>query len=381
MKESLVIILFDHPLIHTSDYASQTCEYVRKNNVVIGVLMKDAQSLKELLQNRTGRWLWKNPASNYYLFKPLFIIPFRRYTSIIRINIMLNTLFLNVCAKVFVWKNRLTKKYVWIFNPEYYPIVSFLKASCISIYDCVDYHGKESFVTYERKLIEQCDYVFVNSHALYILHHSVRRDIHLVPMGFDLRGFSRTKTHSFSTLPNNRPIVGYVGGINSRLDYPLLLSVVNKNPHVYFVFVGPIQIHESQNDFQHITHPMITKLLAFKNTYHLAYVPKKDIPAIIRQFDIGMIPYNIKKHFNIYSYPMKLFEYFYMGKPVLATPILELKHFPFYVKASSAPHSWNQEIRALLSSPWPIAYQRHQRTLAKRNSWDEKLRAIEKFIE
>jgi hypothetical protein len=78
---------------------------------------------------------------------------------------------------------------------------------------------------------------------------------------------------------------------------------------------------------------------------------------------------------------MKLFEYFYMGKPVLATPIEELKRFPKYVKIGRTAEEWEKHIQTLLAKPWPKAYQKEQKRLAVANSWDYKIDAILKVVE
>lgn len=79
-------------------------------------------------------------------------------------------------------------------------------------------------------------------------------------------------------------------------------------------------------------------------------------------------------------YPMKLFEYFYAGKPVVSTPIEELKRFPKYVKTGNAADEWEKHIRMLLSRPWPKVYMGEQRELARKNSWDKKIQAISSVI-
>ena len=76
---------------------------------------------------------------------------------------------------------------------------------------------------------------------------------------------------------------------------------------------------------------------------------------------------------------MKLFEYFYLGKPVISTPIEELKRFPKFVKIGKTAKEWEKHIKFLLSKPWP--YQKEQKKLAKENSWKSKIEVISKIID
>lgn len=73
---------------------------------------------------------------------------------------------------------------------------------------------------------------------------------------------------------------------------------------------------------------------------------------------------------------MKTFEYFYLSKPVIATPIEELRKFSGLIKIGSSFQDWQLSISSLLNQQWPKTNQRQQRKLALANSWKEKIAAI-----
>ena len=73
---------------------------------------------------------------------------------------------------------------------------------------------------------------------------------------------------------------------------------------------------------------------------------------------------------------MKLFEYFAVGKPVLSTTIEELKNFPQLVFISDKPKEWKTNIDNIFSKPWPLKLQNLEKTLAKQNSWENKVSQI-----
>ena len=73
---------------------------------------------------------------------------------------------------------------------------------------------------------------------------------------------------------------------------------------------------------------------------------------------------------------MKLFEYFFLGKPVVSTPIEELKRFPKFVKIGNTNEEWEKHIKNLLSKPWPKENQKQQRKLSEENSWRKKVAKI-----
>ena len=129
------------------------------------------------------------------------------------------------------------------------------------------------------------------------------------------------------------------------------------------------------------TKRLIQELKSLKNIY---LVPRTKsrlvIKEVIKNFDIGIIPYDVSHDFNRYCYPMKLFEYFYMGKPVISTPIDELKRFPKFVKIGESSIDWEKHIKSLLSMSWPVKYKEEQKKLAEENSWENKIEAINKVL-
>ena len=68
--------------------------------------------------------------------------------------------------------------------------------------------------------------------------------------------------------------------------------------------------------------------------------------------------------------------YFYEKKPVIATPILELKRFPEYVKLGKTSRQWELLIKTLVSKNWSSNISRRQFDIAKNNSWDTKFRYV-----
>ena len=68
-----------------------------------------------------------------------------------------------------------------------------------------------------------------------------------------------------------------------------------------------------------------------------------------------------------------------MGKPVISTPIEELKRFPKLVRIGKTVRDLEKYIKDLLSKPWPKIYQKQQCQLTKENSWEGKLNEVTDF--
>src|SRR4030042_4618404 len=251
MKNSLIIILYDHPLEHTSDYAAQTCSYLSRNNTVIGFLSKDALSVKEILLRRQHFRRPKKVSPGYYLYQPLYILPFRRFKQAVRINLIINILAVRIYIYFRFFHAGFKNRYIWIFNPEENRILDYTGKTFKSVYDCVDYHGDKGGSSEEQKLIRSVDYFFVNSRTLYNLHKPVRKAT-VVPQGFRLEEFRKSLKSAVITVPGDKPVAGYTGGINYRLDFGLLNKLIAGNPQYNFIFIGPVQIYNRVQDRNYV---------------------------------------------------------------------------------------------------------------------------------
>ena len=108
----------------------------------------------------------------------------------------------------------------------------------------------------------------------------------------------------------DRLIVGFVGTMNRWQGLPLLVDVIRRvnaeDPRVVFLIVGD---GELRGAFQ-----QELARLGLEGAVHFAgRRPHDEIPRYIALFDIALVP-----HSNTYGSPMKVFEYFAMGKCVIA---------------------------------------------------------------
>src|SRR4030042_4163013 len=215
MKDALVIILYDHPWKHTTDYSQQSANVLCRDNIVICYMQKEARSLKEIVTMGCSFRLWRKYKKNIFLYTPFYIIPFRRFPRIERYNSWLNILVLKIIIIALSLHHTFSKKILWLFYPEYVFMLRFFGSSYISIYDCVDYHigsspykdRRDKIIRWERELISTCRLFFVNSHVLYNMHKKKRKDIVLVQQGFRIHEFQKPMPSINIQFPSNRPII------------------------------------------------------------------------------------------------------------------------------------------------------------------------------
>jgi glycosyltransferase involved in cell wall biosynthesis len=374
MKDNIIFILpFILPWDRSADYQRQTCYELSKKHRVIAYMQRDAIFILKALFNRCTHYYSDNKNISFY--RPLYIFPFRRIYIIEKINQSLSF----ILFQIFIV--RLQQAILWIFDPEFciFPELT----NSISLYDCVDYHAgyhrdkKADMVEKEERiLIKSVNYFFVNSYILYDLHKKCRKPDAIVPQGFKLDCFLRSQKTSVQ-FPKDKPIIGCIGALDYRLNWSLLKKLVQSNRQWLFVLWGSSRQEEMTNgnnnhNLDYFFHQS-NVIIGESTDYH-------EIPSIIEQFDIGIIPYDDTILGVKYSYPMKLIEYFYAGKPVISTTIGELSRYPKYIKIGNSAEKWETFVKKLLRTNWPRQNQIGQRKIALKNTWDEKISMILKKL-
>lgn len=200
------------------------------------------------------------------------------------------------------------------------PIFLFYARKCREqgiplIYDCRDYFAKWEHVgdyarTKEQELIRLSDLTIVPSFALEdeITRHHGEMNIAVIPNGVpgDMVGDCRAQADK------KRPQIGYVGFLGNHVDYKLLVEIAKDRPNWDFVFAG---------NYAHIRR-FVSE--APENCKFLGEVPWDGLDAVVGDLDVCTIPFIINDLTDV-VFPIKLVEYFGKGKPVVSSPIGELK--------------------------------------------------------
>lgn len=372
-NRDVIIIPFNLPWDWSTDYLNQTAfELAKRGNIVICYLWGDTKSLKEFtVSGRYPRLITKY-SKNIYLFNPIYFIPFRRFKFVADLNSSINIVFLRMFAEIISFTKNARKKIFWIFDPDLIFIYKYFGRKYFLLYDCVDFFPGAN----EPYLCKIADLVTANSHVLQNHLSQYRKGVKFVPQGFRISNFKKRK-YKIKDLNLKKPVIGFVGAVNARLDYDLLFNLARRNPNWNFVIWGPLLEKEK---FNVNTWNKMQELTSLPNVKTGESKDKKEIPGIISQFDIGMIPYGISQDFNKYCYPMKLFEYFYIGIPVISTPIEELSYFKDLVRIEKDYQGWQKSLEEILAKSWPASKKAKQKLLANKNSWENKINNILLYV-
>lgn len=154
------------------------------------------------------------------------------------------------------------------------------------------------------------------AHKLEEFAYHYNKHVECIPNGVNLSYFQ-----DFKVSPDNKRlfVVGFVGSFGSRINYDLIIkaAILLKNEKkVKFLFAGG---GEGFDDFnQRIDEHSLD------NIQLLGVVPHSEVPQILSKMDVCIIPFKINRLTDCIS-PVKLFEYWAMGKPVISTSFYEIK--------------------------------------------------------
>lgn len=204
----------------------------------------------------------------------------------------------------------------------------------------------------------------------------IRDDVRTVPLGCSVVRGRHARVRLIAK--TGRPIVGFAGGINYRLDYPLLLQLIQDMPDVHFIFVGPVQygLVRSEDELRE----RIDRLFSFPNTTHITKVSKSQMPSYLVAFDVGIIPYDTSYPFNRFSFPMKSMEYLSAGLPVVANAISSLLPYQNDITVAHGTSGWKAALCHVLKQKKDGRLQKRRRSLAAQHEWRKKIDVISELI-
>ncbi len=186
----------------------------------------------------------------------------------------------------------------------------------LTIYDNLDWPPDDSWLPGMRSAIENADVVFSASKVLHdiALNRHKKHSLY-IPNGLNFKFFNENSNCELPDIirdakETDTPVIGYSGVIGEGMtDWSLFLRISEYFADCEFVLTGAFF-----NDYGELP----------DNMHFLGHLPRYQLPAVIKSFDVGVIPFE-NNAFSRAMSPLKLFEYCAGGIPVVSTPIPEVE--------------------------------------------------------
>lgn len=185
-------------------------------------------------------------------------------------------------------------------------------------------------------------------------------------------GVSISRYQDNSTIPPEltnlpRPILGYVGTIQDRLDVDIINRLSADFSKASLVFIGRVWYQS-----------LAEQLKRLPNVYLFGQKPRLETPGFIKNFDVCLVPHRLDS-FTISTEAMKVYEYLAAGKPVVITTGQEFGGLQKYLYHASTPAEFSEMVAKALSED-NADLQNQRRGAVKDTDWSKRLELIINYI-
>lgn len=165
-----------------------------------------------------------------------------------------------------------------------------------------------------------------------------------------------------------RPVFGYFGVIDERLDYELVAALAERFPEASVAMAGPFA-KVDPNELP--KHP---------NIHWLGQQKYEDLPSLVKGFDVCLMPFALNEATK-YINPTKTLEYMAGGKPVVSTAIADVvRNFTPIVQVANSPAEFVDAVERAWKSP-DAALIAEGISRAEGSSWDATVASMRQNIQ
>lgn len=266
----------------------------------------------------------------------------------------------------------------WFYTPMPAPAMIGAFGESAVVYDCMDELAQFRFappdlVQRERYLLARADVVFAGGRSLADAKSRYHDNVHFFGCGVDAEHFAAARHEATEVPPPlaaiKKPVLGYVGVIDERLDYALIAHLAEHLPNATIAMVGPVVKVDPRD------------LPRRENIHWFGQQPYASLPAFMKGFDVCLMPFALNKATQ-YINPTKTLEYMASGKPIVSTPVPDVvRNFTPIVAVAETARGYVRAVLEALEST-DVARQALAVERASRSSWehitDEMSRLMEK---
>jgi glycosyltransferase involved in cell wall biosynthesis len=262
----------------------------------------------------------------------------------------------------------------WFYDPMGVPAFLGQMDEIGVVYDCMDELSKfrcapPQIKIRERKLLAAADVVFAGGHKLWQAKKLQNENCHFYGCGVDVAHFGSARKDD-TKIPDDiaslkKPILGYFGVVDERMDYELLVKLADANPDWSIAMVGP-QIK-------------VDSVPQRPNLHWLGQKNYTELPAYCKAFDVCMMPFALNEATEFIN-PTKALEYMATGKPIVSSAVADVvTNFGAVVSIARSHEEFISLCREAIATADAARIEAGLKQAAE-NSWDSIVAQLEQHI-
>lgn len=230
------------------------------------------------------------------------------------------------------------KVLIWIYNPYYTQVLQRITIPYLAVFHATEAFLGSNFISSPdnkfvvdyvdkiRQTINFCSLVIAVSEGV---AEGIRNDEHIVvPVHEVSNGCDFPFWNGFESAVKREDAVIYQGGIHRKVDFSLLLFLIERNTNIQFWFCGQQSIEKTEDQVKW------KAILSKSNVKFYGTLHPEEVRDLSHKAKIGIIPFKNEDWLSDKSFPLKAFEYLASGLEVISTPVKSLEpyvqHFSFY---------------------------------------------------
>ena len=341
--------------------------------------------LRSRLRGDRSRNLWPELRSinpNLVVFSPPPLLPFSLENRFI--NDLDHALLAKMVKRVMV-ELEMVGPILWLTYPLQVPLVGKLGETLVC-YDCMDNYpafyppGTARACLsagLEDKLLTLADQVTATASSLQKRLSQKHAQVHLLRNGvgqqfLTYRVAPQTPPPS-DWPPGDGPVIGYMGMISRWLDFEAIRQLAKRHPDWRILFIGPSEVD-------------LSSYRQLANLHFLGPKAYEVLTGYVARFDVSLIPFRINE-LTLDVNPVKLYEYFALGKPVVAARLPELEPFAGLCYLAANTDELIRQVEQAVSDLSRLDLTVQQASIAQRqavaraNTWQQRAAELTQLLE
>jgi glycosyltransferase involved in cell wall biosynthesis len=262
----------------------------------------------------------------------------------------------------------------WFYDPMAVPAFLGQMDEIGVVYDCMDELSKfrsapPQIKMRERKLLAAADVVFTGGRKLWQAKKLQNENCHFYGCGVDVAHFGCARKNE-TKIPDDiaslkKPVLGYFGVVDERMDYELLVKLAEANPDWSIAMVGP-QIK-------------VDSVPQRPNLHWLGQKNYTELPAYCKAFDVCMMPFALNEATEFIN-PTKALEYMATGRPIVSSAVADVvTNFGAVVSIARSHHEFIALCREAIAKANSARIEAGLKQAAE-NSWDSIVAQLDQHV-